>query len=161
MHAAISLGALGLGFGLEVVIHLSDDGLQVALEEAITEGDEQQSEAGQGQQPADVALGGEDGDGEDDVAGGHDDEAGADDGFIVLGAIGNDAAHEAKHIDAAIEDGVDDGTGLVAQSEFGAEEEHQHGIHDVIPEAFAHVGEGGRDESLGMVFEHKNQFFSR
>ena len=56
------------GLNLKVVIHLSYDGLQVALEQTVTESDKEQGNASEGQEPADVGGGGQDGDSQDDIA---------------------------------------------------------------------------------------------
>ena len=38
-------------FGLEVVVHLTDNSLQISLEETITKGDEEEGQTGERQQP--------------------------------------------------------------------------------------------------------------
>ena len=53
---------------LEVVVHLSYDGLQVALEQTVTEGNEEQCHTRQWQQPRDVSRRSQDGHREDDIS---------------------------------------------------------------------------------------------
>ena len=117
LHGGQRLGPVFGGLSLHIVVHLSHDGLQVALEETIAEGDEEEGQAGEGQQPRGVLCGGHDGDGEEHIAQGHDDKAGADGALVVLRAVGDDTAHEAQHIDAGVEHRVDDTAGGIAQTE--------------------------------------------
>ena len=94
-------------FDFEVVVHLSYNGLEVAFEQAVTEGDEEQGYASEGEQPANVAGGGQDGDGQNDIAGCHDEQTGLDSPFVVLSAVGYDTANQTQDVDTHIEYGVD------------------------------------------------------
>ncbi len=154
-----AVGALACGVALKVVVHLSDDGLQVALEEAVAAGDEHQGEDGEREQGGGVLGCGEHGDGQAHIAQGHDQEATHDGALVVLCAVGDDAAHEAHDIDGGQEQGGDEAARLVGQAKLGAEEECQHGVHDVIAEALAHVAEGCEKQSFGMVLEHRFMVF--
>ena len=68
----------------------------------------------------------------------------------------NDTADQAEHVDAAIENGIDDPRLVVGQAELGAEEERKDRIHDVVAKAFTHVAERRGQQSFRMVFEHMN-----
>ena len=148
------LGAFLGRFDLIVVVHLADDGLEISLEQAVAEGDQGQGQAGEGKQPCGVGGRGRDGDGQEDVTRRHDDQALLDGALVVLGAVGDDAAHQGEHIDGGVEDGVDQAAGRIAESELGDEEQQQDRIHDVVAEAFAHVAERGGKQSFRVVFEH-------
>lgn len=155
LEAGVTLGSV-----LGVVIELSDDGLEVALEEAVAECDQEQSHASDCEEPAVSGGSGEDGDGEDDVAGGHHQEAGDDGTLIVLSAVSDYAADEAEHVDAGVEEGVYEGALLLGEAEFGTQEQHEHGVHDVIAKALAHVAEGGGYQAGGLVFKHSWWLYS-
>lgn len=150
-----ALCALTGGVALKVVVHLSDDGLQVALEQTVAHRDEDEGEDGEREQGGVVLGSGEDGHRQAHITQRHDQETAHDGALVVLGAVGDDTAHEAHYIDCGEEEGGNQAAGLVGQSEFGTEEECQHGVHDVIAEALAHVAEGCKEQSFGMVFEHR------
>ena len=126
---------LGL-FGLEVVVHLSHDGLQVALEQAVAEGDHRQGEACEGQEPARIGGRGGDGNGQEDVSRRHDHETLLDGALVVLGPVSDDAAHQGEDIDGGVEDGIDQTGRCVADAELGGEEQGKDRIHDVVAEAW-------------------------
>lgn len=146
----------GVAFGgvFGIVVELAHDCLEVAFEQAVAEGYEEEGEAGERQEPGDVVGGGEDGDGEDHVADGHDDEAVDDGPLVVLGFVGDGTAYEAEQVDAGVEERVDKSAGLLGESEFRTEEEDQDGVHDVVAESLAHVAESSRNKAFGLVFEH-------
>ena len=54
-NVVYGLWALLCSFGLEVVVHLTYDCLEVALEETVTEGDEEECETCEREKPADVS----------------------------------------------------------------------------------------------------------
>ncbi len=144
-----------LGCVAGIVVELTHDGLEVALEQAVAEGDEEEREAGEGQQPRHVVGGREDGHGEDAVAQRHNDETLDDGPLVVLGFVGDVAADEAQDVDTGIEARIDDAAGFVAETELGAKEEHEHGVHDVVAESFAHVAQRGGNKTLWLVFKHR------
>ena len=131
---------------LRVVVQLADHRLQVALEEAVAEGDDEQADQGDGQRHAR--------NGHDGVAGEHDDDAEKDDQLVLAGAVGQDAAEQRQGINGVIEPAVviaGRGGGEVIP---GLQEKDQDGHHGIEAEALAHVGEKGDKQSLGMIFEH-------
>ena len=133
-----SFGAYFSCFSLEVVVHLAYDSLQVAFEKAVTEGNHQQGKAGQRQKPVDVACSGE-----DDVSASHNQKTRLNGCFVVLCAVGNDTANQAKDVDAAIKSGVDTRSDTVAQSELRAEEQNQDRIHNIVAETLTHIAQCG------------------
>ena len=142
-----SLGALLGGLGFEVVVHLAHNGLQVALEEAVAAGNDQQGGAGDDQhrrhRHAVGAVAGRNR--QHHIADGHGDQAGDDGALVVLQLVGDDTAGQSHHVDAEIEDGVDDGRHIVADAKLRAEEEQQYGIHNIVAEALAHITQCRRD----------------
>ena len=87
------------------VVHLADDGLQIALEETIAKSDGKEGHTGEDENapPAAAEIGlTEDWNGESDVAQCHNDQTPLDGAVVVLGAVGDDAAHKAQHIDAEV-----------------------------------------------------------
>ena len=112
-----TVGALLGSIGLEVVVHLSDNGLQVALEQSVATGNECKRKNGEGQQPRHVAGRSQHRNGKQHVARSHDDKAPGDGAFVVLSAVGNDAAHEAQHVDGGEKHGGDESALPVGESE--------------------------------------------
>ena len=153
LEAGVALRAV---FG--IVVELTDDGLEVALEETVAEGDEEERDAGYCEEPGGVALGGENGYGKNHVAKGHDEEARDDSTLVVAGLVGNVSAHEAENVDAGIEEWVDECARLFIEAELGAKEQDENGVHDVVAESFAHVAQGRRYQALGMVLEHNDWY---
>lgn len=147
-----SLGALFGCLGLEIIVHLTDDSLEVALEKAVTEGDEEESHAGKREQPTDISSSSQDRDSQDDVARSHHQEARLDRTLIVLGTVGDDTADETQDVDTHVKNRVDERCLFFRQAEFGTEEENQNGIHDVIAEAFAHIRKSGGYKTFWMTF---------
>ena len=84
--------ALGNSIGLHVVVHLTHDSLQVTLEQAITEGDQEQGHAGEHEQPHVIAGRMYNGDCQKHITNGHDHETPLDSTFVILGAVGNETA---------------------------------------------------------------------
>ena len=117
------------------------------------EGDDEECHAGEDQNPAYacVVAVGEDRDGEHGVAGGHNQQTADDGGLIFLCAVGNHTARQTEHINQEIEHGINPAGGVVADAEFGAEKQQEHGVHNVVAEALAHVCYGCRDEAFGVV----------
>ena len=112
-----ALHALLDGVGLHVVVHLTYDGLQVALEQTVTECDEEQCHAGEHQQPRVVASRVHHGDSQQHIAHSHDDKTPLDGALVVLCAVGNGSADKTQHIDAGVEHGVDDTGHALIESE--------------------------------------------
>ena len=104
----LSALALGNSVGLHVVIHLTHDSLQVALEQTVTKGNQEQGHAGEHQQPHVVTSRVDNGNREQHIAESHDHKTPLDGALVVLGAVGNETAHETQHVDTSIEDGIDD-----------------------------------------------------
>ena len=148
------LGAFLGRVGLEIVIELADDGLEIPLEKAVAEGDQEERQAGQGQEPDFVLRGREDRDGEEHIAEGHDDETALDRPLVVGGPVRDDTADQGEDVDAAVEEGIDESRLGIGQTELGAEEKGQDRIHDVVAETLAHVAESGGQQSFRMIFEH-------
>ena len=135
---------LGL-FGLEVVVQLTHHSLQVAFEKTVTAGDDDEGNHGENHHPGE-AVSAEDGDGEYAVAHSHDNKARDNGALVVLGAAG-----QGKHIDEEVEYGEHDAGRLVGHTELRVDEQRQHGIHDVVAEALAHVAQCSGYESLWML----------
>ena len=92
------------GLGLEIVVHLSDDRLKIALEQTVAERDQEESEAGQRQQPRLVLRCREDRNGENHIAQRHNDETFLDGSLVVLRAVGDDTSHKAENVYSSIEE---------------------------------------------------------
>ena len=127
------------GTGFEVVIHLTDDGLKVAFEQTVSTSDECKSEDGEWQEPGNVAGCGQDGNSQEDITQCHHYEAPCDRPFVVLGTVGDDATHEAEHIDGGEEHGGDETTLAIGEAEFRTQEEREHGVHDIVSEPLSHI----------------------
>ena len=135
------LGTLLGGLSLEVVIHLTHDGLQIALEQTITGSNEQEGKARQYKHPrgncARVAT--KHGQRQDGIARCHDDKTRHDGSLEVLQLVGHHTAGQAEHVDAEVEDGVNPAGSTVADAEFRCQEQQQHCVHNVVTESLAHV----------------------
>ena len=90
------------GFSLEVVVHLADDSLQVALEQSVTECYEEQGNACHHEQPGVVGRSGQHRYREGYIAQGHYDETALYGALVVRGPVSDYTAHEAEHVDAGI-----------------------------------------------------------
>ena len=95
-------GALLGSFGLEIVVELADDSLQVALEQTVTEGNEEERETGKREQPRYISAGGQNRNRQQHIASSHDNQTGLDGTFVVLRTVGNDTAHQCQQIDTGI-----------------------------------------------------------
>ena len=82
---------------------------------------------------------------QDAVAQSHHDDTPYDGTLVVLRTVGDDTAGQRKHINQEVEDGEHDAGNLVGHTELGADEQRQHGIHNVIAEALTHVAQCGGD----------------
>ena len=149
-----AFGTLLGGAGFEVVVHLSYDSLQVALEKTITTGNQCQCEDGERQQPRDIVGSGQYGNSQQDIAYCHHHQTPCYRGFVVLGAVGNDTAYQTEHIDSCEEHGCNESALSVGQSELRTQEQCQYGIHDIVAKTLAHITEGCEQKPFRMVFEH-------
>ncbi len=147
LEARVALVAV---FG--VVIELSDDGLQVSFEESVSESDYQERAQG------DPLGGDEGGNCQEGVAQAHDHKAGDDGALVVLGLVGDHTADEGEDVDGAVECGVERAGLASVEVELRHEEQRQDGHHDVEAEAFAHVAQGRRNQSFGLVLKHSSCF---
>ena len=96
----------------------------------------------------------EDGNGQDNVAHGHDNQAVDDGALVVLRAVGDDTADKAQDVDAGVEERVYERACLAGEAEFRAEEQNEDGVHDVIAETLAHVAQCRRNQAFGLILEH-------
>ena len=122
------LGTLLGSLFFELIVQFADDGLQVALEQTVTEGDEQQSHTGDNQDGPPTSTAVEDStlcglaeqrNSHHHIADSHDNQTPLDGLVVVLGLVGDDTAHQTQHVDAEIEDGVDDAGGSIGKTELG------------------------------------------
>ena len=150
-----SFRALFCGFFLEIVIHLTDNRLQITFEQTVTESNQEQGKTCQRKQPTDVGFCRQYRNRKDNVSQRHHYQSGHDSSLIVLCFVGDDTPNQAQYIDTAIKYRIDNGAGFIAQTEFGAEEQYQHGIHDVIAKTFAHVRYCCSQQTFWMIFKHK------
>ena len=97
-------GALLGSFGLEIVVELAHDGLQVTLEQTVTEGYEEERETGEREQPCHVSASSQDRNRQQHIACSHDNQTGLDGTFVVLRTVGNDTAYQRQQIDTGIEE---------------------------------------------------------
>ena len=138
---------------LLVVVHLTHERLQVALEQTVTECDYQQAQTRKRQIQTLAGHGCGRGNCDNQVTDRHDDQAPHDSALVVLGLIGDDTADQRKQIDRGIEARVDVTRRLLVEPELGRDEERQNSHHDVEAEAFAHVGQSGGDQTF-WLFKH-------
>ena len=138
-----------------IIIHLTDEHLQVPLEETITESDDTQTDASKREVESEVRYWRRRGDSDQHVAESHDDQTSDDRSLVLLRAVSDDATDESQQVDRGIEGRVNVPCRLLTQTELGRDEERQDRHHDVEAEALSHVRERGRDQSLRMIFEHK------
>ena len=148
------LFALLCRFGLMVVVHLTNDSLQIAFEETVAKSNEEEGQTGERQEPPLIVGSGKYGDSQHHITRGHDNQTGHYGTLVVLRAVGNDTTHQTEDVYAGIEEGIDDTARLIGQAELGTEEEHEHRVHDIISEAFAHIAQGCLKQSFRMVFKH-------
>ena len=94
----------------------------------------------------------EHGDGEDSITYGHHYDTPYDGALVVLCAVGNDSARQSEHIYEEVKHREHDARHLVRDTELRADEQNQHGIHDVIAEALTHIAQGCRNKALGVFF---------
>ena len=138
-----------------IIVHLTDEHLQVPLEETITESDDTQTDASQREVEGEVRYWGRCGDSDQHVAESHNDQTSDDRSLVLLRAVSDDATDESQQVDRGVEGRVNVPCRLLTQAELGRDEERQDRHHDVEAEALSHVRERGRDQSLRMIFEHK------
>jgi len=94
-------------------------------------------------------------DGQDGIAGEHDDDAEQDDQLVLAGAVGQDAAEQCQGVDGIIEPAIVIAGRVGGEVIPGLQKEDQDGHHGVETEAFAHVGEEGNEQPLGVILEHR------
>ena len=138
-----------------IIVHLTDEHLQVPLEETITESDDTQTDASQREVEGKVRYWRRRGDSDQHVAESHDDQTSDDRSLVLLRAVSDDATDESQQVDRGVEGRVNVPCRLLTQTELGRDEERQDRHHDVEAEALSHISERGCDQSLRMIFEHK------
>ena len=134
---------------LGIVVEVTDHDLEVALEEAGAETDQQQRQHHEEQRDRVSAHR----DGQEEVAEEHDGDA--DDHHLAeTELVGEDTAHEGEEVHHAEEGAVDEAGGARAQAEVGLEEEREDRDHRVVAKPFTGIGQREREESLGLSFKH-------
>ena len=76
------------------------------------------------------------------------DETPDDGGFVFLRSVCNDTTRQTQHINQEIENSEHRSGGIVGNTELGADEQHQHSIHNVVSETLAHVAQGSGHKAL-------------
>ncbi len=142
-------GPVPQGGILGVVVKVPDQGLQVALEEPCAQGDDGQG--GDDQPEAGLHPRGQ---GQHGVADEHHDHADGDGPAVAEVAVGQETAEKREDVDADHEGRIHEAGRRRRHAVFGLHEQDEQAYHGVEAEAFAHVGEEGYEQSLGMLFEH-------
>ena len=132
---------------LLVVVELAHQCLEVALEEAVAEGDNHQG-------ADDHRFRGDGGYHQHGVTQRHDHDAGDNRPLVVAQAVGDESAHQSEDVNRGVEERIDFSGLLTVDAEFRHEEERQDGHHRVEAEAFAGVGQRGGNQAFGLIFEH-------
>ena len=145
---------LALGAELLVVVHLPHQRLEIALEKAVAEGDDQQSEAGQRQIERQAGNRRGRGNGDQQVTQRHHHQPPHDGALVVLGLVGDDTADKRQQVDRSVESRIDVTRRGLVETELGGDEQGQDRHHDVETESLAHIGQSRGDQSLGLSF-HK------
>ena len=138
-----------------IIVHLANKHLKVPLEEAITEGDNPQTNAGQRQIESEVGHRCRRRDSDQHIAKRHHHQTSYDGSLVLLSTVSDDTTNKRQQVDRGIECRVNVSCCLLAQPELCRDEERQDCHHDVEAEALSHVCKRGCDQSLRMIFEHK------
>ena len=149
-----SLGTLLGSLSLEVVIHLTNDCLQVALEQTVTKCNQEQCEAGQSQQPSGVTISCQDGNRQQHVTACHHDQARLNRTLVILLVVSDITTYQCQQIDTSVEYRIDSTADCLVQTELRAEEQHQHCIHNIVAKTLTHITQSSSQQTFGMSFEH-------
>ena len=149
-----SLGTLLSSLSLEVVIHLTNDCLQVTLEQTVTKCDQEQSEAGQNQQPSGVTSSCQNRNRQQHITGCHYHQTRLNGSLVVLRAVSDETTNQSQQIDTCIEYRVDSTADCLVQTELRAEEQYQHCIHNIVAKTLTHITQSSSQQTFGMSFEH-------
>ena len=122
---------------LRSVVEVAHHDLQVALEEAGAEADEQQGRTHSGYGYGAASQG----NGQQQIAQEHNYDA-DDDHLAVAPAVGSHATDEGKEVDGSQEPGVDFAGRACGKAEILTEKECKDSEHRVVAEALAGVGKG-------------------
>ena len=152
-HVEQAEGAVPLGGILRVVVQIAHQHLQIAFEQARADGNHEEG----AQHEHDAHGIGSCGDGEGQVTGEHDADAG-DHALSVADLIGQDTAHYGHEIHQSQENGIYLAGYCLIPAEFGLQEQHEDGQHGVIAEAFTGIGQSKGEKSFGLSFEHISGF---
>ena len=141
--------AVPLGGILGIVVQVTDHHLEVALEQAGAEADQQQGRehAHEGDGAASERNG------KEQVAQEHDEDAGRDH-LPETEFVGEDTADQREEIDQHQERAVNGSGGSGGEAEVRPEEKGEDGDHRVVAEALAGIGECEGEETFGLSFEH-------
>ena len=86
-----------------IIVHLTDEHLQVPLEETITESDDTQTDASKREVECEVRYWRRRGDSDQHVAESHDDQTSDDRSLVLLRAVSDDTTDESQQVDRGIE----------------------------------------------------------
>ena len=148
-HVEDREGRIALGRVLRIVVEVADHHLEVALEETRTEGDEYQR-AHHGSDAGSVIARGN---GQEDVAEEHDDDARSHH-LAVAELVGQVAAQHGQEVYQREESGEDVGCHRRRETELRLKEQGEDRQHGVVAETFARIGERQRIQTFGLSFKH-------
>ena len=86
-----------------IIVHLTDEHLQVPLEETITERDDTQTDASKREVEGEVRYWRRRGDSDQHVAESHDDQTSNDRSLVLLRAVSDDTTDESQQVDRGVE----------------------------------------------------------
>lgn len=138
---------------LRIVVEVAYHYLEVALEEAGTQGDEHQGKHHEGEGEA-TALEGADRNGEAGIAEEHHGYT-SDYTFAIANLVGKDTADDRHEIDGCQEDSIELSGGSGREAKLSLQIEQEDGQHGVVAKAFASVGERQSIQTFWLSFEHK------
>ena len=148
-HVEQAEGAVSFGRILGVVVQITYQHLQVALEQARTHGNHEQ-----GTQHERNAHGvGACRDGKGQVTGEHDTDT-RHDALAVADLVGQDTAYDRHEINQGQENGVHLAGNSLVPAKLGLEEQHEDGQHGVVAEALTGIGQGKGKQPFRLILEH-------
>ena len=151
-HIEKAEGAVALGGVLRVVVEIAHEDLQVALEQAGAESNQQEGAYHQRQgKPAaceDVGR-----HGKAQVACEHNADA-CHDAFAETYLVGEPSAHDGHKVDGREEDRVELARRGSGEAEFCLQEQQEDGQHRVVAEAFAGIGQSEGKQPFRLSFKH-------
>ena len=141
---------IALGRIFRVVIQIADHDLQVSLEQAGSQGYQQQGADHQ----RDAETVGGCWNRQQQVAQEHHADP-RDDAAPIADPVGQPAAYHGQEIYDSQEDGIELAGRRLLPAKLGLEEKHEDGQHRIVAETLARIGQRQRIKTFRLTFEHK------